>query len=496
MSQQAARKISYEDQLILDNVQYTHDPYSWVLFAFEWGVGELAGFDGPDEWQEELLKSIGARLETGADAGVVIQEACASGHGVGKSAVVAWLILWAMSTITDCKGVVTANTESQLKTKTWAELAKWYRLCICKHWFTLTATALFSVVPEHEKTWRIDMVPWSERNTEAFAGLHNKGKRVLLIFDEGSAIPDAIWQVAEGALTDEHTEIIWCAFGNPTRNTGRFKDCFGKLKHRWNGRQVDSRTSRLTNKVQIEAWIKDYGIDSDFVKVRVRGMFPAMSARQFISLIDIDAAFGKVLHSQQFAFAPKILSCDPAWEGDDELVIGLRQGLSFRILRVIPKNDNDIYIATLLAAIEDEEKADAVFIDGGYGTGIVSAGKTMGRSWRLVWFGGESTDPGCLNKRAEMANSVKNWLKSGGAIPQDQILYDELCGEEVVPRFDGKIQIEPKDAFKKRVGWSPGRLDSLRLTFAQPVVKLSEQERFIASQPEKPEARYWRGQRH
>jgi len=221
-----------------------------------------------------------------------------------------------------------------------------------------------------------------------------------------------------------------------------------------------------------------------------------MSARQFISLIDIDAAFGKVLHSQQFDFAPKILSCDPAWEGDDELVIGLRQGLSFRILRVIPKNDNDIYIATLLAAIEDEEKADAVFIDGGYGTGIVSAGKTMGRSWRLVWFGGESTDPGCLNKRAEMANSVKGWLKSGGAIPADQILYDELCGEEIVPRFDGKIQLEPKDAFKKRVGWSPGRLDSLRLTFAQPVVKLSEQERFIASQPEKPEARYWRGQRH
>ena len=75
------------------------------------------------------------------------------------------------------------------------------------------------------------MVPWSERNTEAFAGLHNKGKRILLIFDEASAIPDVIWEVSEGALTDEGTQIIWCVFGNPTRNTGRFKGCFtGKTR--------------------------------------------------------------------------------------------------------------------------------------------------------------------------------------------------------------------------------------------------------------------------
>jgi hypothetical protein len=65
--------------------------------------------------------------------------------------------------------------------------------------FKMTATALFSMDPEHERTWRMDMVPWSERNTEAFAGLHNQGKRILLVFDEASAIPDLIWEVAEGA---------------------------------------------------------------------------------------------------------------------------------------------------------------------------------------------------------------------------------------------------------------------------------------------------------
>jgi hypothetical protein len=57
-----------------------------------------------------------------------IQIAVASGHGIGKSALVSWLLLWSMTTFEDTKGVVTANTEVQLRTKTWAELSKWYRL--------------------------------------------------------------------------------------------------------------------------------------------------------------------------------------------------------------------------------------------------------------------------------------------------------------------------------------------------------------------------------
>jgi hypothetical protein len=40
--------------------------------------------------------------------------------------------------------------------------------------------------PAHEKTWRIDAIPWNEHNTEAFAGLHNQGKRILVVFDEAS----------------------------------------------------------------------------------------------------------------------------------------------------------------------------------------------------------------------------------------------------------------------------------------------------------------------
>lgn len=466
---QALKINKYELELIQDMADMSGDPYGWVLYSFSWGSGELAEFDGPDEWQREILCAVRDGLLTPGEA---IQIAIASGHGIGKSALVAWLVLWALSTFEDTKGVVTANTETQLKTKTWAELAKWHRLFIAKHWFKFTATAIFSVDPEHEKTWRVDMVAWSERNTEAFAGLHNKGKRIILVFDEGSAIPDVIWEVSEGALTDSNTEIMWFAFGNPTRNTGRFKDCFGKFRHRWTSKQIDSRTSRMTNKDKIQEWIDDYGIDSDFVKVRVRGMFPSMSVKQFIGVDDVDKAYGRIIQPDSFRFAPKILTCDPAWEGDDELVIGLRQGLYFRTLRTIPKNDNDIHVANILANLEDEHEADAVFIDGGYGTGIVSAGKVLKRThWRLVWFSGESPDIGCLNMRAYMWKQMRDWLKEGGAIEADTVLYNDLIGPETVPRLDGKIQLESKKDMKKRGLPSPGRGDALALSFAYPVNK-------------------------
>lgn len=243
------------------------------------------------------------------------------------------------------------------------------------------------------------------------------------------------------------------------------------MRHRWVTRQIDSRNVSITNKQQIEQWISDYGIDSDFVKVRVRGIFPSMSAKQFIAMGDVDAARGKHLRLEAYDFAPVILSCDPAWSGDDELVIAKRQGLAFSILRTIPKNDNDIQIAGILGQLEDEHKADAVFIDAGYGTGIASAGQTLGRDWTLVWFSSASANPGCLNKRAEMWTSARDWLKSGGAIPDDDVLYADLIGPETVPRMDGKIQLESKEDMKKRGQPSPNRGDALALTFAFPVAK-------------------------
>lgn len=450
---------------------FAADPRGYIEQAYSWGEDgtELARHAGPRSWQAQILDDIGSHLRDPETRFMPLRIAVASGHGIGKSACISQVVKWALDTFADTRIVVTANTDSQLRTKTWPEISKWQRLAETSELFKTTATAVASADPDAEKSWRADAIPWSENNTEAFAGLHNEGKRIVLIFDEASAIADKVWEVAEGALTDENTEIIWLAFGNPTRNSGRFRECFRRHRKLWKTYQIDSRTVEGTNKEYLQQMVDTYGEDSDIVKIRVRGIFPSMSIKQFISTNDAEAAQGRHLAESQYKFAPVILTCDPAWEGDDDIVISKRQGLKFDILRVLPKNDNDIEIAQILANLEDEHNADAVFVDGGYGTGIVSAGKTLGRRWRLVWFSGESADPGCLNKRAEMWKLARDWLKEGGSIPDDQVLVDELTGPETVPRLDGKIQLESKKDMKKRGLPSPNRADSLCLSFAFPV---------------------------
>lgn len=463
---------SPEDELIEEIAKFRWNSVGFANFAFPWGeVGsDLEHEPGLRLWQKQLFSEIDQHFKNPKTRFDPFLGAVASGHGIGKSAFIGMLLSWGMSTCEDCKVVFTANTDTQLRTKTMPEIGKWFRRAINSHWWRVTATAVYSTDPEHEKTWRADAVTWSENNTESFAGLHNKRKRIILVLDEASAISDKVWEVAEGALTDEETEIIWITFGNPTRNSGRFRECFRKFKHRWKTKQIDSRDVEGTNKEQFKRWVEDYGEDSDFVKVRVRGMFPSASLKQFISTDDVDAAYHRELKAEQYEFAPKILTVDPAWEGDDELVIAIRQGLKFRILKVIPKNDNDFVIANLVAKFEDEEKASAVFIDGGYGTGIVSAGRTMGRNWTLVWFSEKSNDEGCINKRAEMWKLMRDWLKEGGEIPEDASLHAELTAPETVPRLDGKIQLESKKDMKARGQPSPNKADALALSFAHPVI--------------------------
>lgn len=469
------QRIDLELQLIDFVAGFTHDPLGYVKSAFEWGVGELKEFDGPDDWQIEVLTQIGDKLKAGKiNLSEAIQIAIASGHGIGKSALVSWIILWAISTHADTKGVVTANTENQLKTKTWAELAKWKRLCINEHWFELTATALFAKDKEHEKTWRIDMVPWSERNTEAFAGLHNKGKRVLVIFDEASAIHDKIWEVSEGALTDDNTEIIWCCFGNPTQNVGRFRECFGKYKHRWFTKQIDSRTVKMTNKAQLQKWVDDHGEDSDFVRVRVRGVFPSASANSLIGPEEVELAVKRFYDKSLYEHSAKILGVDVARQGDDSSVVCLRQGLVAFPMREMRIPDT-MLVAGQVAQEINKNQTDAVFVDGsgGYGAGVVDALRQTGYTPTEVQFAGKALDIRYFNKRSEMWFEMVNWIKQGGAIPDDKELIEELCAATYTYQGD-KFRLCAKDDIKEIIGRSPDKADALALTFAYPVAPLTK----------------------
>ncbi|GBQ82316.1 terminase large subunit [Gluconacetobacter johannae DSM 13595] len=465
-----------QDDLVQLAAECSTDPLRFVQSAFPWGEPgtDLASMDGPDAWQADILRAIGQGILSPAQA---IQIAIASGHGIGKSALVSWVILWAITTCEDTRGVVTANTAAQLATKTWPELNRWFRVFLWRSWFEVAATAIYSSDPTHAKTWRIDAISWSPDRVESFAGLHNQGKRILVVFDEASAIPDVIWQTTEGALTDDNTDIIWLVAGNPTRNTGRFRDCFGRFKHRWTTRQIDSRTVRITNKEQIQQWVDDYGEDSDFVRIRVRGVFPRAGSAQFIPSDTVEAA--RMRDAAGRSFDAIVIGVDVARQGSDQTVIYVRKGQDARNWPLLKLRVADLMqIAAKVADTAQQYRCEAVFVDaGGIGAGVVDRLRQLRVPAVFgVQFGGKadranyaSDASRYANKRAEMWGMMREWLKTG-AIPDDPELIADLTAPEFGHNARDEIQIEPKDAIRKRIGASPDVADALALTFAYPIL--------------------------
>lgn len=461
-----------------------YDPLLWAESAYSWGEpGTPLEKHDIRAWQADVLDAVAQHLLDPETRHQPLKIAVSSGHGIGKSACMGMLTNWAMSCFDRPRVVVTANTEGQLRTKTSPEIGQWFKYSLSAPLFDVDTLSI--KLKGKGDQHRCDFVPWSEHSTEAFAGLHAQGRIVLLLMDEASAISDKIWEVAEGALTDDDTVLIWVAFGNPTQNTGRFRECFRRNRKFWKTWQVDSRDVEGTNKRALQNLVDQHGEDSDVAKVRVKGQFPSASSRQLIPTDLVDAAFGRHLDKHQYDFAARVLTCDPAWTGEDDLIIAFRQGLMFKILDTIPKNTNDFFIAQKLANYEIKLQADAVFIDLGYGTGIKSAGDTMGRTWRLVSFSEKPTSPGFLNKRAEMWQAIADWLDAGGAIPPDQELYEDLIGVQTKPRPDGVIQLQSKEDMKKEGLPSPNKGDALALSFAHPV----ERRRHPIQQRTGPRAR-------
>lgn len=474
-------------EVIADLGRFSHDPLGFVRWAFPWGVEgtSLANEDGPDEWQREQLAAMGAHLQ--ANPHKPYQDATASGHGIGKTSTVVWIVMWALMTHEDTRGVVTANTESQLRTKTWPELSKWYSLlqfdCL-RDMFALEATSIHSTQAGHDRTWRIDAIPWSERNTEAFAGLHNAGKRVLLIFDEASSIIDAIWDTASGAVTDADTEVLWLAYGNPTRNTGRFREVIiGRHRDLWTHRMIDSRTVKRTNKAKLDELVQAYGEDSDYVRMRITGQFPRAGSSQFISSELVQAARRRAV--DPLLSDPVIFGVDCARFGDDHSTLAIRRGRDARSIEWKRWYDQDTMTLAGDIALEARRwNPQAIFVDAGnIGAAVIDRLRQLNvQNVIEVWFGGKGREAEwggtvrvrTANKRAEMWTRMRAWL-AGGAIPDSDDLEGDLTGPEYGYAADQvSIQLERKKDMRSRGLPSPDDADALACTFAEFVMPHDE----------------------
>ena len=482
------------DLILADEVaQFYADPYGFVMWAFDWGEGDLMGFDGPDDWQRELLIEIGEQvLErgfNGVDPVDPIREATASGHGIGKSAITAWIILWIMATRPYSKGIVTANTSDQLRTKTWGELGKWRSRCIVGHWFEYN-NGRGSMSLYHQswpESWRVDAQTCREENSEAFAGLHSANSTPFYLFDEASAVPDKIWEVAEGGLTDG--EPMFFVFGNPTRNTGKFHECFTRASHRWSTRQIDSRTAKMTNKKLLQQWLDDWGEDSDFYRVRVLGRFPKAGDMQFIGN-DIVFQAQKRGIGMYLGADPLIAGVDLARGGDDNCMVQFRRGYdakSEKVYRISGEKSRDsMKVAAKLADVFDMHKPDQIFLDvGAMGGPIGDRLRQLGYPVIDVGFGHVADDEErYANKVSEMGARCRDWLREGGSIVDDEQLERELTSRDFDHDRKDRLILQAKKDMKKLLGVSPDWADALYLTFAHPVPKLDVPRGMLDALPE------------
>lgn len=458
------------------------DPEAFVLFAFPWGQPgtPLEHFKGPRAWQRKVLREIRDHIRknkaSGMDLFEVLRKSIASGRGIGKSALVSWLILWMLSTRIGSTVIISANTESQLRKVTWGELTKWVTMAINSHWWEVTATQLTPAkwitdlverdLKKGTRYWAAEGKLWSEENPDGYAGVHNHDG-MMVIFDEASGIPDSIWSVAAGFFTEPILDRYWFSFSNPRRNEGYFFETHNSKRDIWSTDQIDSRTVEGTDKKFYESIIEEYGEDSYEARVEVYGEFPVEGDDQFIAPTTVDQCFKREKWNDDTA--PVVIGVDPARSGLDSTVIAVRKGRDLIELRRLQGADTMTVVGHVIDAIEEFQPALTVIDEGGLGYGILDRLKEQRYKVRGVNFGSSSKIPKMYgNKRAEMWGMMRDWLKTA-AISQDRRLKTDLTGPKKIPDSSGVIYLEGKKEMRKRGLASPDSADAICVTFAFPV---------------------------
>lgn len=468
---------STEDQLLELFETTFYDPEAFVMAAFPWGEPGtfLEDETGPDEWQAALLRTVKEQIikaEMGLTSSKNVRIAVSSGHSSGKSTVLVWIIMWFITTRYTPQIQVTAGTKTQLTTKLWRELAKWHEVAIHNHWFEHTATTY--KLKDSPATWSANAIPWSKSNPHAIAGAHEK--YVLIVFDEGSTIDDIIYDTVEGATAK--LLRIWLVFGNPTKFTGRFRDCWGRFRDRWITFEVDCRKAKHADQDQIREWIEDYGLDSDFVRVRVLGQPPRSGTLQFIPTELVEAAMArKPDHASVLETIPRIFGVDVGGSGQAKTVIFPRmgpvtgwEGLSNKILDL---HEPDLMkVAAWIALQINTWAPDIVFIDAnGLGKGVYDRLVQLGYDNVVACYWGDRSqvlEPRIwYNPRMEWWNRGREWLKTG-SLPQHPMLRDDLTTPEHYPDINHIMRLETKEQMADRTGApSPDYADAFMHTFAQ-----------------------------
>lgn len=461
----AMSQAEFDRALAEDIGGFYDDPLSFVRYVFEWGEGDLAAWDGPDEWQTELLTKLRDAIRARKDD-EPIKVAVKSGRGIGKTAVEAWIILWLMSTRPHFAGFATANTGDQLDDKLWRELSLWWNRAINRHWFQWTATRFYQV--DNKATWGVDALKWSENNPDAMGGLHNNGRGQAAIIDEGSGVPGPIYEVIDATMTDPDSFVF--VFANPIRRSGRFYELFTRFAHRWLTFTVDARKAKAANQAKVQQDIEDWGLDSDYIRVNVLGEFPRADADTLISLDLVEAARKRKAEGCE-RYRP-LWGVDVARFGDDRTVVAVRRHR--RLESVTTWRGLDLMqtagrIKAMWDEAPDDDRPATILVDSiGLGAGVVDRLRELDLPVRGINVAESPAVKGKFHKlRDEMYWKGREWFETREVECEHVEVGAELA--DVLYGFTsaGQIKVESKDDIKARLGRSPDEGEALLLSLME-----------------------------
>jgi phage terminase large subunit len=430
-------------------------------------VRELFGAE-PEEWQGDVLEHFP----------ICPRIAMPCSKGPGKTAVLTWCAWNFLLTRYKPKCVVTAITGANLNDNFWTEMSKWYeKSTLLQALFTVEKEKIFS--NEFPDTWWLSKRTYNvtadkSRQADTLAGLH--ADYILFLLDESGGMTDAVMASAEAALSSCIEGHIIQA-GNTVQLSGPLYRAVENEHGLWyvvriNGDPDDPKRSKRVDKKWAEDFIKaNGGRENDYVRVNVLGLFPRQGFNALIGAEEVRTAMSRRYTENQVGRVARILGIDVARSGTASSAIAKREGIQMYPIRTW-RGLTGIDGASIVNSEWSIWEPDGVFIDatGGFGSSWMDQLRMLGRSTVGVHFNQKASQPDrYANKRTEMYLDFINWIKLGGALPDDPELLEDLINVTFTTA-KGVLALEPKESVQaKQNGRSPDKGDAGALTFAEPV---------------------------
>lgn len=391
-----------------------------------------------------------------------------SGKGTGKDAFTSWMILWFLCCFPDALIPCTANTGKQLRNVLWGETYKWLRGSKIESWFVWQAEKIYFKPLDGKKWYAIALTAnvraSEDEQAEMLSGLHEN--HMMVVIDEASGIPDAIFRPLETTLTWPLNFVLMIF--NPTRRTGFAVDSQTKFRDEWICLQWNSEDSEIVTREQINRIAKKYGRDSNMFRTHILGLPPEADPDALIPYDWIMDAVDREVDIDPND--PVILGVDVG-AGGDPSIIATRWGPKITKLE-LHNTKNTMELAGWVIIAIDNEDAHGAYIDViGLGNGVFYRIKehpdkeltkkvwpidVRFRAINFIRFEG-LRDELWFNLRDQFQERLIS-------IPDDSELIGELSILKYHTSGSGKIRVTGKEEFRRQ-GKSINKADAIMMSY-------------------------------